>query len=212
MLVQQVLGQELPFLGGEGALGAHLGQVAPAVLLEALYRVEAHLAGGAAQLRVLLMQVRLESAFALTGEVALRAGVCLPAPVLPIVVELQSRLGAEARLTLAAGVAELPRVAALGMAAEVVLAVAAVVTELAEVRGLSLVHALPMQPQLGPGAEGLAAEVAGSAAQARVQGLVGVEAVATRGAEGAEAAAERPGTLVLQGYVLGHATLLFAAE
>lgn len=47
VLVQQVLGQELPLLGGEGALGAQLGEVGPAVLLEALWRVKAHLAGGA---------------------------------------------------------------------------------------------------------------------------------------------------------------------
>lgn len=55
MLVQQVLGQELSLLGCEGALGAQLGEVGPAVLLEALWRVEAHLASGTTQLTVLLL-------------------------------------------------------------------------------------------------------------------------------------------------------------
>lgn len=153
-----------------------------------------------------------ESALALAGEVALCAGVCLPAPVLPILVELQSCLGAKACLTLAAHMAELPRVAALGMPTKVVLAVTTVVAELAEVRCLPVVHTLPMQPQLGRGAEGLAAEAAGMASQSSVQGLVGIKAVAARGAEFTEAAAEWPGSLVLQGNVLGHAALLFAAE
>lgn len=212
VLVQQVLGQELPLLGGEGALGAQLGEVSPAVLFEALRRVEAHLAGAAAQLRVLLLLVLFKSALALAGEVALCACVCPPAPVLPILVELQSCLGAKACLTLAAHMAELPRVAALGMPTEVVLAVTTVVAELAEVRGFPVVHALPMQPQLGRGTEGLAAEVAGMAAQSSVQGLMGIKAVAARGAECAEAAAVWPGSLVFQGNMLGHAALLFAGE
>lgn len=107
---------------------------------------------------------------------------------------------------------KLPCVAALCVAAEVVRAVTTVVAQLAEVCGPPLVDPLPVQPQLRRGAESLVAEVAGLPTQARVQGLVGLQAVPARGSEIAEAAAVRLGSLVLQGHVLGHAAGLLAAE
>lgn len=108
--------------------------------------------------------------------------------------------------------AERPRVAAEGMATDIIQAVTTVIAELAEVRGLPVMDTLPVQPELGCGAKRLVAKVAGVPTQSRVQGLVGLQAVPTCGAECTEPAAVRPGSLVLQGHVLSHAAGLFAAE
>jgi len=204
--------QLLPLLGCEAAQLTAVAEMLRLVLLQSLPGGEGLLAGAALQVRVLLLHVALERGLAAAHEATARAAVGHLLLVPPQDVLLEGRLGAEASLTARAAEVELAAVAAVDVAGDVVLQVAAVVAERAEVGGRLLVHPQAVDAQLGVGAEGLAADAAGDAPHAGVQGLVGFQAVAPRGAELAVAALVRLHPLVLDADVLPQAAGLLADE
>lgn len=174
MLVEKVLGEWLPLTGGKGAKRALLGEVGPLVLLQALPGGEGLMAGGTVQLRVLSLLVDLEGGLAATDEVTLLAGYAGGAQVFAAAVLLECCVGAKACLTLAAGVQELPCVAAEGMSSNIVEGVAAEVAQGAEMRGLFVVDTLVMLAEFGGSAKGLVADVAAVAAHAGVKRFMGI--------------------------------------
>lgn len=111
-----------------------------------------------------------------------------------------------------ANVLQLPRVASAVVASHVVERVAAEVAQRAEVRGQFVVNASLVLAQFGHRPKGFVTHVTAVTADTCVERLVLFQAVAPRGAEGAEAAAVRSCTFVFECNVLRHAALLFAAE
>lgn len=111
-----------------------------------------------------------------------------------------------------ANVLQLPRVASAVVASHVVERVAAEVAQRAEVRGQFVVNASLVLAQFGHRPKGFVTHVTAVTADTCVERLVLFQAVAPRGAEGAEAAAVRSCTFVFECNVLRHAALLLAAE
>lgn len=204
--------QLLPLLGCKAAQLTAVAEMLRLVLLQCLPGGEGLLAGAALQVRVLLLHVALERGLTVTHEVAAWAAVGNLFLMPPQDVLLEGRLRTEPSLTAGAAEVELAMVAAVNVAGDVILEVAAVVTERAEVGGCLLMHPQAVDAQLGVGAEGLAADAAGDAPHAGVQGLVGLQAVASRGAELAVAALVRLHPLVLDADVLPQAPGLLAGE
>lgn len=204
--------QLLPLLGCKAAQLTAVAEMLRLVLLQCLPGGEGLFAGAALQVWVLLLHVALERGLTVTYEVAAWAAVGNLLLVAPQDMLLEGCLRTEASLTAGAAKVELAMVAAVDMAGDVILQVAAVVAERAEVSGCLLVHPQAVDAQLGVGAEGLAADAAGNAPHAGVQGLVGLQAVASRGAELAVAAFVWLHPLVLDADVLPQAPGLLAGE
>lgn len=210
--LQVVVHQLLPLFRCKATAVTTMAEVQFLMVLQLFAGRQSFLTGSTLQVRVLLLDVALEGGLTVANEGAVRTAVGDLLLVLPQGVLLERRLGTETGFAAGAGKVQLPLVAAVNMASDIVLNIAAVVTEWAEVGGLLLVDTQAVNAQLGVGAKGLATNRTGDAAHSGVQGLMGLQAVAPRGAELAVRTLVRLHAFVLDAHVLAQAARLLASE